>query len=180
MGIALLSLRQAEKVEPQLKAAIKSVPQAQSALAQAAQARTEAAISKTRSLAEAGLSARERLALREGPAEAVAAALNARQYVQQIAAKDREMTRAQMVWALGRIEPNEIDTMLRSLAKMRGRYATLVLEYAQTERPIGAVALEELRGLRERIEEFERGLETIKTAILEGTAEVAGVKVAQM
>ena len=33
---------------------------------------------------------------------------------------------------------------------------------------------------RERIEEFERGLETIKTAILEGTAEVAGVKVAQM
>jgi hypothetical protein len=185
MGIALLSLRQAEKVEPQLKAAIKSVPQAQSALAQAAQARTEAAMAaaakpKPKTLAEAGLSARERLALREGPAEAVAAALNARQYVQQIAAKDREMTRAQMVWALGRIEPNEIDTMLRSLAKMRGRYATLVLEYAQTERPIGTVALEELRGLRERIEEFERGLETIKTAILEGTAEVAGVKVAQL
>lgn len=189
MGIALLSLRQAEKVEPQLKAAIKAVPQAQSALAQSAlaqavQARTEAAMAaarpKPKTLAEAGLSARERLALREGPAEAVAAALNARQYVQQIAAKDREMTRAQMVWALGRIEPNEIDTMLRSLAKMRGRYATLVLEYAQTERPIGAVALEELRGLRERIEEFERGLETIKTAILEGTAEVAGVKVAQL
>jgi hypothetical protein len=184
MGIALLSLRQAEKVEPQLKAAIKSVPQAQSALAQAALARTEAAMAaakpRPKALAEAGLSARERLALREGPAEAVAAALNARQYVQQIAAKDREMTRAQMVWALGRIEPNEIDTMLRSLAKMRGRYATLVLEYAQTERPIGMVALEELRGLRERIEEFERGLETIKTAILEGTAEVAGVKVAQL
>jgi hypothetical protein len=183
MGIALLSLRQAEKVEPQLKAAIKSVPAAQSALAQAALARTEAAMaaaSKPKTLAEAGLSARERLALREGPAEAVTAALNARQYVQQIADKDREMTRSQMVWALGRIEPNEIDTMLRSLAKMRGRYATLVLEYAQTERPIGHVALEELRGLRERIEEFERGLETIKTAILEGTAEVAGVKVAQM
>ena len=147
MGFALLSLRQAEKVEPQLKAAIKGVPQAQAALAAAAAARPK-------SLAEAGLSARERLALREGPAEAV--------------------------WALGRIEPNEIDTMLRSLAKMRGRYATLVLEYAQSERPIGNVALEELRGLRERIEEFERGLETIKTAILDGTAEVAGVKVAQL
>jgi hypothetical protein len=173
MGFALLSLRQAEKVEPQLKAAIKGVPQAQAALAAAAAARPK-------SLAEAGLSARERLALREGPAEAVAAALNARQYVQQIVAKEREVTRAQMVWALGRIEPNEIDTMLRSLAKMRGRYATLVLEYAQTERPIGNVALEELRGLRERIEEFERGLETIKTAILDGTAEVAGVKVAQL
>ena len=88
MGITLLSLRQAEKVEPQLKAAIKSVPQAQAALA--------AAAAKPKTLAEAGLSARERLALREGPAEAVAAALNARQYVQQIAAKDREMTRAQM------------------------------------------------------------------------------------
>lgn len=179
MGIALLSLRQAEKVEPQLKAAIRAVPQSQAALAQAALAQSQVA-AKPKTLAEAGLTARERLALREGPAEAVAAALNARQYVQQIAAKDREMTRAQMVWALGRIEPNEIDTMLRSLAKMRGRYATLVLEYAQTERPIGAVALEELRGLRERIEEFERGLETIKTAILEGTAEVAGVKVAQL
>lgn len=181
MGIALLSLRQAEKVEPQLKAAIRAVPAAQAALAQSqAQAQVQAQAAKPRTLAEAGLSARERLALREGPASAVAAALNARQYVQQIVAKDQEMTRAQMVWALGRIEPNEIDTMLRSLAKMRGRYATLVLEYAQTERPIGNVALEELRGLRERIEEFERGLETIKTAILEGTAEVAGVKVAQM
>lgn len=178
MGIALLSLRQAEKVEPQLKAAIRGVPEAAAAIA-AAQAASLAG-AKPKTLAEAGLSARERLALREGPAEAVAAALNARQYVQQIAAKEREITRAQMVWALGRIEPNEIDTMLRSLAKMRGRYATLVLEYAQTERPIGKVALEELRGLRERIEEFERGLETIKTAILEGTAEVAGVKVASM
>ena len=87
MGIALLSLRQAEKVEPELKAAIRSVPQAQSALAksslaQAAQARTEAAmaaVARPKTLAEAGLSARERLALREGPAEAVAAALNARQ-----------------------------------------------------------------------------------------------------
>ncbi|MEK9970124.1 MAG: hypothetical protein VW600_13375 [Ferrovibrio sp.] len=176
MGIALLSLRQAEKVEPQLKAAIKAVPQAQAALAQA----QAAMAAKPKSLAEAGLSARERLALREGPASAVAAALNARQYVQQIVAKDQEMTRSQMIWALGRIEPNEIDTMLRSLAKMRGRYATLVLEYAQNERPIGNVALEELRGLRERIEEFERGLETIKTAILDGTAEVAGVKVASL
>lgn len=167
MGIALLSLRQAERAEPHLKAALKSAGAGQAA-------------STTRSMAEAGLSARERLALREGPVEAVTAALNARQYVQQIIAREKEITRAQMVWALGRIEPNEIETMLKSLAKMRGRYASLVLEYAQSERPIGAVALDELRGLRERIEEFEHGLETIKAAILDGNAEVSGVKAARL
>lgn len=172
MGIALLSLRQAEKAEPQLRAALKSA-------SEAAGAPTTKSPS-TKSLAAAGLSARERLALREGPVEAVTAALNARQYVQQIIARDKEITQAQMVWALGRIEPNEIETMLKSLAKMRGRYASMVLEYAQSERPIGDRALDELRGLRERIEEFERGLETIKTAILDGNAEVSGVKVARL
>lgn len=168
MGIALLSLRQAERAEPHLKAALKPGDTA------------KAAPSSTKSMAEAGLSARERLALREGPVEAVTAALNARQYVQQIVLRDKEITQAQMVWALGRIEPNEIETMLKSLAKMRGRYASMVLEYAQSERPISKIALEELRGLRERIEEFERGLETIKTAILDGHAEVSGVKVARL
>lgn len=165
MAIALLSLRQAEKVEPQLRAAMKG------------QASSKPTASD---LAQAGLSARERLALREGSPADAAAALNARQYVQQIIVKDRELTRSQMIWALGRIEPGEIEAMLKSLAKMRGRYASLVLEYSQTERPIGKQALEELRGLRERIEEFERGLETIKTAILDGNAEVDGVKSARL
>lgn len=164
MGLALMSLRNSEKVEPQLRAALKAAQQKGL---------------DSQALAKAGLSARERLALREGPVEAVAAALNARQYVQQIVEREREMTRAQMVWALGRIEPGEVESMLKSLAKMRGRYASLVLEYAQSERTIGTVALEELRGLRERIDEFERGLETIKAAILDGTAEVAGVKSAR-
>lgn len=168
MGIALLSLRQAEKAEPQLRAALKSA------------AESGGAMPTAKSMAQAGLTARERLALREGPVEAVTAALNARQYVQQIIARDKEITQAQMVWALGRIEPNEIETMLKSLAKMRGRYASMVLEYAQSERPISAVALDELRGLRERIEEFERGLETIKSAILDGHAEVSGVKAARL
>ncbi|WP_298728708.1 hypothetical protein [uncultured Ferrovibrio sp.] len=165
MAIALLSLRQAERVEPELKAALKAgQATAKSAKAQAA----------------APLSARERLALREAGPEAAAAALSARQFVQQLSIKEQEATRAQMIWALGRIEPSEIDTMIKALAKMRGRYASLVLEYSQSERPIGNVALEELRGLRERIEEFERGLETIKAAILDGTAEVAGVKTAAL
>lgn len=154
MGIALLSLRQAEKVEPQLKVAIKN--------------------------AATPASARERLALRDGDLAPGAGALTARQYVQQLGIMEQEATRSQMVWALGRIEPGELETMVKSLARMRGRYASLVLEYSQSDRPIGHVALDELRGLRERIQEFELGLETIKTAILDGTAEVAGVKTATL
>lgn len=157
MGIALLSLRQSEKVEPQLKAAIRGIP-----------------------AAAAALSARERLAMRDGDAAPGAGTLSARQYVQQLNIVEQDATKAQMVWALGRIEPGELETMVKSLAKMRGRYASLVLEYSQTDRPIGHVALDELRGLRERIVEFELGLETIKAAILDGTAEVAGVKTATL
>lgn len=167
MAIALLSLRQAERVEPELKAALNLKGSPAAAKPKAQQPAPQ-------------LTARERLALREVGPEAAAAALSARQFVQQLDIKEQEATRAQMIWALGRIEPAEIDTMIKSLAKMRGRYASLVLEYSQSERPIGNVALEELRGLRERIEEFERGLETIKTAILDGTAEVAGVKTAAL
>lgn len=156
MAIALLSLRQAEKVEPQLKAAMKS------------------------SAAAVPLSARQRLAMRDGGSAPGAGTLSARQYVQQLSIIEQDATKAQMVWALGRIEPGELETMVKSLAKMRGRYASLVLEYSQSDRPIGHVALDELRGLRERINEFELGLETIKAAILDGTAEVAGVKTATL
>lgn len=172
MGIALLSLRQAEKVEPQLKAALNGSASA-----------AKAAGSKFDSVkagAAMGLTARERLALRDGSAVEAAAILNARQFVQSLVAKDRETTQAQMVWALGRIEPAELDNMVKQLARMRSRYASLILEYGQSERPIGKPALDELKGLRERIAEFEHGFEMIKAAILDGTAEVSGVKAARM
>src|SRR3546814_6798306 len=73
MGIALLSLRQAEKVEPQLKAALNGSASA-----------AKAAGSKFDSVkagAAMGLTARERLALRDGSAVEAAAILNARQFV---------------------------------------------------------------------------------------------------
>jgi hypothetical protein len=170
MGIALLSLRQAEKVEPQLRAALGTPP------AKAGRS----TLDSVKAGAAMGLTARERLALRDGNPVEAEAILNARQFVQTLIAKDRETTQAQMVWALGRIEPAELDNMVKQLARMRSRYASLVLEYGQSERPIGKPALEELKGLRERIAEFEHGFEMIKTAILDGTAEVAGVKAARM
>lgn len=174
MGIALLSLRQAEKVEPQLKAALRgpSVEKAAKAV--------RSTFETVKAGAAMGLTARERLALRDGNPVEAEAILNARQFVQTLIAKDRETTQAQMVWALGRIEPGELDNMVKQLARMRSRYASLVLEYGQSERPIGKPALEELKGLRERIAEFEHGFEMIKTAILDGTAEVAGVKAARL
>lgn len=163
MGIALMSLRQAEKVEPQLKAAMRDANGGMGA----------------GSKAMAGLTARERLALRDASPETAAAVLNARQFVQQLTLREREVTQAQMVWALGRIEQEELEAMVRQLAKMRSRYASLILEYGQSERPIGRPALEELKGLRERIAEFEHGFEMIKSAILDGSTEVAGVKAAR-
>src|SRR3546814_4975730 len=51
--------------------------------------------------------------LRDGSAVEAAAILNARQFVQSLVAKDRETTQAQMVWALGRIEPAELDNMVK-------------------------------------------------------------------
>src|SRR3546814_11122881 len=112
--------------------------------------------------------------LRDGSAVEAAAILNARQFVQSLVAKDRETTQAQMVWALGRIEPAELDNMVKQLARMRSRYASLILEYGQSERPIGKPALDELQGLRERLAEFEHGFEMIQGAILDGTAEENG------
>lgn len=148
MGITLLSLRQSERAEPQIKAALLGTDMSK-------------------------LSARERLALREGKP----AALTPRQYVQRLNSRGRELEREQMQWALGRVEQKEIDAMLLHLAKMRGRYATLVVEYAQTDRQIRTSAIAELKDLREQIEELDRGLDMLKEAILDGIAEVAGVKI---
>ncbi len=150
MAIALLSLRQAQKVEPSLKAALN--------------------IDGER--LDAPLSARERMEKREG----IPSGLTPRQYVQGLSTKLREQSREQMAWALGRVETAELDTLVRQIAKMKGRYATLLLEYAQGDRPMRPTAAAELKGLREQIAEMEYGFEMLKEAILEGTAEVIGVR----
>ncbi|MEL3888690.1 hypothetical protein V6B08_00355 [Ferrovibrio sp. MS7] len=150
MAIALLSLRQAQKAEPRLKAALN--------------------IDGER--LEAPLTARERMEMREG----IPSGLTPRQYVQGLSAKLREQSREQMAWALGRVETAELDTLVRQIAKMKGRYATLLLEYAQGDRPMRPTAAAELKGLREQIAEMEYGFEMLKEAILEGTAEVIGVR----
>ncbi|MBX3454503.1 hypothetical protein [Ferrovibrio sp.] len=148
MALALLSLRQAQKVEPQLKAAL--MPEGET------------------------LTARERLAKRDGLA---ATPLTARQYVQKLNGRARELAQEQVSWALGRVEPEELDGLLRHIAKLRGRYATLVLEHAQSDRPLRREQLNELKLMREQIEELNHGLELLKEVILDGTAEVRGVKV---
>jgi len=152
MAIALLSLRQAQKAEPRLKAALNIEGE-----------RLEPA------------TARERMEKRDGT---TGAPLTARQYVQKLNASLRAQSREQMAWALGRVESEELDTLVRQMAKLKGRYATLLLEYAQGDRPMRPTAVAELRGLREQIAELEHGFEMLKDAILEGTAEVIGVRAA--
>lgn len=147
MGITLLSLRQAQKVEPQLRAAL--IPGAEA------------------------LTARERLAKRDGH---VQAPLTARQYVQKLSSRARELEREQMNWALGRVEPAELEALVRQIARLKGRHATLVLEQAQGERPMRPQQLAEIRALREQVHELEQGLEVLKDAILEGTAQITGVR----
>lgn len=154
MAIALLSLRQAQKAEPQLKAALN--------------------IDGDR--IEPGLSARERMERREG---IVPGPITARQYVQKLSNQLRQQSREQMAWALGRVETDELDRLVRQMAKLKGRYATLLLEYSQGDRPMRPNAVAELRGLREQIAELEHGFEMLKEAILEGTAEVIGVRAAE-
>lgn len=148
MALALLSIRQAERVEPKLKQAL-----------------------------EEGLSARERLERRDGKSDQQQ--LSARQFVTRLDARAQALSREQMAWALGRIDPKELDATITHLAKLRGRYATLSLEYTQGDRPIRGSSIAELREMREQITEIEFGLETLKAAILDGTLEVAGVKMAE-
>lgn len=147
MGITLLSLRQAQKVEPQLRAALNSGAEAPTA--------------------------RERIAKRDG---LVHQPLTARQYVQKLNSRARELGREQMVWALGRVEPAELEALIRQIARLKSRYATLVLEQAQAERPLRGQQLSEIQTLREQVQELETGLEVLKAAILDGTAEVVGVR----
>lgn len=106
--------------------------------------------------------------------------ISARHYVQSLNSRLRDEKAAHMRNAMSQVEKEEINALIRLLARLRGRHAVLLLELGKTDKPLKGDIFSELHAIRQQIEEIEAGLELFKSSILEGAITVRGVRAEEM
>jgi len=90
-------------------------------------------------------------------------------------AERRESARAMREMVTG-VDAAEISRLVQVIAKLKARYAAMVLELGRSDRVGSNSIVATIKTLREQIEELEKGLGFIRQAVADGEIRVAGVQ----
>lgn len=90
-------------------------------------------------------------------------------------AERRESARAIREMVTG-VDAAEISRLVQVIAKLKARYAAMVLELGRSDRVGSNSIVATIKTLREQIEELEKGLGFIRQAVADGEIRVAGVQ----
>lgn len=73
------------------------------------------------------------------------------------------------------IDPREMIDLAKMLAELKGKYISLTLTIASNRTPMTDAEMEQLRGMRVKIQEFEAAYNELSEAISSQLVEVRGV-----
>ncbi len=90
-------------------------------------------------------------------------------------AERRESARAMREMVTG-VDAAEISRLVQVIAKLKARYAAMVLELGRSDRVGSNSIVATIKTLREQVEELEKGLGFIRQAVADGEIRVAGVQ----
>ncbi|MBN9530430.1 MAG: hypothetical protein J0H82_29735 [Alphaproteobacteria bacterium] len=107
-----------------------------------------------------------------GPGRPIGAAQFARSILD---AERRECARAMRETVTG-VDAGEFASLVQVIAKLKARYAAMVLELGRSERVGSNSIVATIKTLREQIEELEKGLGFLRQAVADGEIRVAGVQ----
>ncbi|MFX9672968.1 hypothetical protein ABTO96_19475, partial [Acinetobacter baumannii] len=74
------------------------------------------------------------------------------------------------------VDAGEFASLVQVIAKLKARYAAMVLELGRSERGGSNSIVATIKTLREQIEELEKGLGFLRQAVADGEIRVAGVQ----
>jgi hypothetical protein len=110
-----------------------------------------------------------------GPA--VESAPTVRQFLSQLGAQERKLARKEALNAVIDVAPGEVEKLARLVARLRGRYLAKLIDLGNsTETLPGELEIAEIRRVRERFEELELGLTSVKQALAEGDITLRGLR----
>ncbi|GEO82770.1 hypothetical protein [Pararhodospirillum oryzae] len=89
----------------------------------------------------------------------------ATQFTRHITSELEEQTRLALERYVGDIGADEVVDMARNLAQMRGRYLAQALAVGTNRQPPAREEIEELKGMREQIDELDLAFRAIRDAI---------------
>lgn len=101
--------------------------------------------------------------------------LTAPQFIQHMDGVVAEEARALYARFVGQVDPRELIDLARQISTTRARYVGTALALTQAKNPPSKQEIEELREMRERADEMERALDTLKKAAAEGLLPLKGL-----
>lgn len=111
------------------------------------------------------------------PAPAIDTAPTVRQFLSQLGAQERKLARKEALNAVIDVAPGEVEKLARLVARLRGRYLAKLIDLGNnTETLPGELEIAEIRRVRERFEELELGLSSVKAALAEGDLTLRGLR----
>jgi hypothetical protein len=111
------------------------------------------------------------------PAPAADSAPTVRQFLSQLGAQERKLARKEALNAVIDVAPGEVEKLARLVARLRGRYLAKLIDLGNnTETLPGELEIAEIRRVRERFEELELGLASVKEALAEGDLTLRGLR----
>ncbi|GAA0600168.1 hypothetical protein [Caenispirillum bisanense] len=101
--------------------------------------------------------------------------VTAPQFIQHMDGVVNEEARSLYRRFVGEVDPRELIDLARQVSTYRARYVGTALAMAQAKNPPSRQELDELRDLRERADELDRALDTIKQAAAGGLLSLKGL-----
>ncbi len=101
--------------------------------------------------------------------------LTTTQFTRHLAQVMDDQTRAALGRWVGEVDATEIVDMARNIAHMKARYVAMALAAASNRQPPTKADAQELRWMRERIEEVELAFQAVKDAVAGEMLPVTGL-----
>jgi hypothetical protein len=111
----------------------------------------------------------------EGPDALPEGRLTTKQFNRHLAHVLEDQTRHAIAKYVGDVEPTEVLDLARRVANLRARYVATALAAGGASAPPTKAEVEEMRFMRDRIEELEHALATVREAIASEVIQVRNV-----
>lgn len=77
---------------------------------------------------------------------------------------------------VGEVAKSELVNLINISSSLKARYMIALLDISPSHAMSSNAHVEEIRSWRERYEELDRGIETLKRAVLDGTIKIKGLE----
>lgn len=101
--------------------------------------------------------------------------MTARQFFVALEQRAARLQSDRAMAILGEIQPAELEDLVALTGRIQGRYVARLLEAGKADKPLGEASFQEIRRLREQVEELRSGLAHIRQSAETGALRIRGL-----